>query len=200
MPSISASELSRRIGRSRAAILKLAKRGIVPRLPDGTFEEAAVRRAYDRNVHPAWRKALKGDRSQPAELATVLPSRDDVAVVDSNSLIRRVLAEEGRPVVGVITHEDARTAEEVLRCRKLAMAISDADREYIARLPLQRHIEDALSTLLAEVLAIPDRYSKRVAAELGRPQLEVKAALSKVFTMLAKETDLAALELFRKCQ
>lgn len=195
MSSISASELSRRIGRSRAAISKLARRGIIPQTPDGRFDEFAVRRAYAKNTNPSWRKPLK-----PAErdLASATPVATETEAFrrDPSAICYRVLVEEGFSIEAAISLEDARKVEIILRCRRLAQDIAELEREYVARSPMQRHIEEALSALLAEAMAIPDRYGARIAAELGRTQPDVKASLSKVFTVLTKETDLAPMRLF----
>lgn len=179
MPGITTTELSRRIGRSRAAILKLARNGTIPRNLDGTFDEAAVRHAYSRNTHPAWRKPLAGTSAEATKAPPALPPHA-ADTPDPDTLIRRVLAEEGRPVEGGISHDDARAAEVILRCRKLAQDLAANERDYIAKAPVQRHIETAFAALCAETQALPARYGAQMAAEIRCDRSMLEAALGKV--------------------
>ncbi|PZF76415.1 hypothetical protein DK847_14670 [Aestuariivirga litoralis] len=91
-----------------------------------------------------------------------------------------MLADEGRRLEGVISHDDARTAEAILRCRKLAQEIAATEREYIAKAPVQRHIETAFNALCAETQALPARYGAQMAAEIRCDRSMLEEVLGKV--------------------
>jgi hypothetical protein len=83
MTGISLSELARRIGRDKGQLSRLAKAGRIPRQPDGSFDETAVRQALKRTLDPARAKPLaRGQRSTPSSKAPAYGSaipltRDD---------------------------------------------------------------------------------------------------------------------------
>lgn len=184
--SLTVSELSRRLGRSRAAILKLARKGRIPRNADGTFDEAAVRLAYARNVDPAWRSALRKATSEAAVRGVAAPGAP-ASSPDSpapTALIARVLAEEGFTLEGPLTGEDARMAEAILRCRKLALELATAEREFLPREPVERHVANAYAALCREVEAFPARYAGQIAAAVGRDVAAVQTAISRTMAEL----------------
>lgn len=176
MTSITCAELARRLGRSRQAILKLAKAGRIPRNPDGTFDEMAVREAYAANVDPSRRLALPGapplPRPKPVPVASLEDARSAV------SLVERVLAEEGRVLDGPPTYDDVKTAEMILRARERAQSLAILEGELIPKAPLLRQVEEAFSTIRKEVQSIPSRYGAQIAAECRCDVRRLDAALS----------------------
>jgi hypothetical protein len=60
MNGISLSELARWIGRDKGLLSRKAKSRPVLKQPDGSFEEAAVRRALKRSLVPARPEQLTG--------------------------------------------------------------------------------------------------------------------------------------------
>jgi transcriptional regulator with XRE-family HTH domain len=176
---ISLRELARRLGRSAPSVGELAKKGVIPRHPDGTFDEDAVRAAYERNASPSQRKPLK-----PAGAAVADEDADEDADLDEAreavSLIRRVLREEGRELAGPLSYDDVRTAETILKSRKHAQEIAIGEGELIRKLPVMRHIEEAFAGFRKELQAVPARYGAQIAAECGCDVAAVDLALSKV--------------------
>lgn len=175
---ISLRELARRLGRSAPTLGELAKRGSIPRNPDGTFDEGAVREAYERKVAPYQRKPLKG-----AGESTARPTADlaelDIAAPDE-ALIRRVLREEGRPTTGELSLDDIRSAETILKARKHAQDIAVAEGELIRKAPVMRHVEEAFANFRKELQAVPARFGAQIAAECGCDVAIMDVALSKV--------------------
>jgi hypothetical protein len=170
---ITLSELARRLGRSKPTILQLARKGIIPRNEDGTFDEAAVRTAYAQNTAPNQRRPLAGD-----EAGEVVRTIEDAQ--DAVSLIRRVLAEEGRGMDGAPSYDDVRTAETILKARERAQAIAVGERELIRKAPVMKHIEESFANFRKELQAMPARYGAQIAAEAGCDVGKLDAALSGV--------------------
>lgn len=192
---ISLRELARRLGRSAPSLGALAKKGVIPRNADGTFDEAAVRSAYERNVSPQQRKPLRpaagggktGSKAAPrkaAAKAEIKIEPDEVADLDEAreavSLIRRVLREEGRTADADLSYDDVRTAETILKSRKHAQEIAVAEGELIRKVPVMRHMEEAFAGFRKELQAVPARYGAQIAAECGCEVGAVDLALSKV--------------------
>ncbi len=72
MNGITLSELARRIGRDKGQLSRMAKAGRIPRLPDGSFDEATVRQALKRTLDPARSKPLAGSQQLTPEESTPL--------------------------------------------------------------------------------------------------------------------------------
>jgi len=179
--NITLTELARRLGRSKPTVLGLVKSGVIPRNADGSFDEAAVRAAYLRNSDPSkTRKPLLGPGSHdnapdaPATVRTIEDAQDAV------SLIRRVLAEEGRGMDGAPSYDDVRTAETILKARERAQAIAVGERELIRKAPVMKHIEESFANFRKELQAMPARYGAQIAAEAGCDVGKLDAALSKI--------------------
>lgn len=183
--SISLSELARRLGRSKPTIHQLAKRGIIPRNADGSFNEAAARKAYLRNAAPNQRKPLSGvspaseDLTKAEDLTSPLVATIEDAR-EAVSLIRRVLREEGRELDGPLSYDDIRSAETILKARKHAQEIATAEQQLIRKAPVLRHVEEAFSGFRKELQALPARFGAQIAAEAGCEAAVIDAALSKV--------------------
>jgi hypothetical protein len=178
---ITLSELARRLGRSKQAIQQLADKGIIPRNADGSFDEMVARSAYLADTAPNQRKPLK----PPADNSLALTNAPEVVETleearDAVSLIRRVLAEEGRGMDGAPSYDDVRTAETILKARERAQAIAVGERELIRKAPVMKHIEEAFANFRKELQAMPARYGAQIAAEAGCDVGKLDAALSKV--------------------
>lgn len=179
--TISLAELARRLGRSKPTVLELARKGIIPRNDDGSFDEVAARAAYLANADPKQRKPL-APMADNTEALTSAPATVDTLdeARDALSLIRRVLAEEGRGMAGAPTYDDVRTAETILKARERAQAIAIADGEYIRKAPTFRQVEEGFAAIRKELQALPARYGAQIAAECGCDVGILDAALSKV--------------------
>lgn len=178
---LSLSELARRLGRSKQAIQQLADKGIIPRFPDGTFDEMAARAAYLKNASPNQRKPLKPAADNTEALTQMPPTVETLDdAKDAVSLIRRVLAEEGRGMDGPPSYDDVRTAETILKARERAQAIAVNEQELIRKAPVLRHVEEAFAAYRKELQSLPARYGAQIAAEAGCDVGALDVALSKV--------------------
>lgn len=174
---ITLAEFARRMGVSKQAVHKMVKSGFIPRREDGLLDEDEARSAYIRNVDPMRRKAGKGDEAELPEV-TAVKTLDDAA--EAISLIRRVLAEEGRGMDGPPSYDDVRTAETILKARERAQAIALNEEELIRKLPVMRHVEEAFAAYRKELQSLPARYGAQIAAEAGCDVAALDLALSKV--------------------
>ena len=167
-------ELARRLGRSERQLRRLATAGKIPRNGDGSFNEEKVRKALDGRTGPYRTKPLKessGDRTPPIESLA-----DARAAV---SLIREVLAEEGRPIKGPPSFDDLRSVESILKSRERALKLAARHGELIdknwairAAFAFTRLQRDALQLL-------PIRISAILAAELNCDPHALEAALNR---------------------
>ncbi|WP_409757943.1 hypothetical protein [Aestuariivirga sp.] len=132
---MTASQLARAWGVSRQNIHALAKKGLLPRGPDGLFDEDEARRAYYRNTDPAFRRALP---PKPVNSYGVV---DDACC--SHSRARRAAAEAG---LAQLAYE---TKAGVLVDGKAV------EREWF----------ETLRTLRDRLLSVPDRLAPVLAAE-----------------------------------
>lgn len=176
------AELARKLGRSKQVIHVLVKNGAIPRNSDGTFDEAVARAAYLRNVEPKRQQPLIAPDPDVAAAMERLPADERPVTIedarDALSLIRRVLAEEGRGMAGAPTFDDVRTAETILKARERAQAIAIADGEHIRRAPAFRQVEEAFAGFRKELQAFPARYGAQIAARLGCDVGDLDAELS----------------------
>jgi len=83
-------------------------------------------------------------------------------------------------MAGPVTQDDARCAEVIFRCRKLAQDIAAHEREHIATASVQRHVEEAFAVLCGQFRALPDRYGQEMAVEIRCDAAKVHVALTKV--------------------
>jgi hypothetical protein len=190
---ISLSEVARRVGRDKSTLLRHVQRGLVPRLPDGSYDEDAVREALTSNLDPARSRPLK-----PAA-GEIAPSLGDVAATpvatiedaqEAVALIRRVLAEEGRQIDGAPTYDDVRSAELILKARERAINIAASEGSMVPMAPLVRHVSEAFRNYRKSLEALPARYGAQIAAEVGCDVGKLDRALS---TMIrAHLTELSA--------
>ena len=170
------SQYARHRGVSPAAVTKALKAGRITREPDGSIN--AVK------ADSQWRANTDASRvpAQSSRYETLGCGDDSNFSIDTeieaSSLIRRVLAEEGRPVVGSTSGADIRTAEVILRVRKLAQDLASSEREYIATAPLRKHIEEAFGALCDEIRALPDHCGEEIAAEVQCDPAAMHAALT----------------------
>jgi hypothetical protein len=106
-------ELSRRLGRDKGGLSRLAKKGRIPRNTDGTFDENAVRAAMKATIDPARAKPLidgVDDVDGSSTINTPEQAREAIA------LIAQILNEEGQE--GLSGFNAARTAETILKVRE----------------------------------------------------------------------------------
>lgn len=165
---ISLGELSRRIGRDKGALSRSAKNGRIPRHPDGTFDEMAVRAAIEKNYNPARDTPLL-----PVAGVDNLAIQGEVVETkaqakDAITLVKQVLQEEGR-VIGDqgLSFDDARTAETILKAREKAQAIAIAEGKLLPRDEVIRHVSEAFSNYRKALLDLPSRKGAQMAAELN---------------------------------
>lgn len=107
---ISLGELSRRLGRDKGGLSRLAKKGRIPRNTDGTFDENAVRAAMKATIDPARAKPLIDGVDGSSTINTPEQAREAIA------LIAQILSEEGQ--TGLSGFDAARTAETILKVRE----------------------------------------------------------------------------------
>jgi len=120
---ISLGELARRLDRDKGGLSRLAKKGRIPRNPDGTYEEQAVRSALKNNTNPARAKPLPGGVDQQSTVNTEADAREAVTPV------QKILAEEGE---GDLTGFDAaRTAETILKVRERDIGLAKTRGELV---------------------------------------------------------------------
>jgi hypothetical protein len=87
---ISLRELFRRLGRAVSGLSRLAAAGRLPRLANGSFDEAACRVALG-GVEPG--RGRRGKRAVLAEASADIKTRDDAS--RAVALVAQVLREEG---------------------------------------------------------------------------------------------------------
>ena len=115
----------RSVGTATAA---LGDRRENPAQCEGTSDEAKIRAALKVRTGPYRTKPLKepsGGRTPPVE--TIADARAAV------SLIREVLAEEGRPIKGPPSFDDLRSVESILRSRGRALKLATRHGELIEK-------------------------------------------------------------------
>ena len=159
---IGIAELARRLGRSERQLRRLATAGKIPRQPDGRFDEATVRDALANTVGVHHARPLKPPTGpQPRPVETRADARAAV------SLVREILHEEGRPVSGALTYDDARVVESVLKSRERALRTAERRGSLIDR-EAANTIAFAFSRQLRDALeAWPARVSPMMGADLG---------------------------------
>jgi hypothetical protein len=170
---ISLSELARRVSLDKAGLSRAAKRGRIPRLPDGTYDEAAVRKALKENTEPS-RSHFK---IKPVDAPTTV---NEAEAADAISLVKRLLQGEGRDTSGPLTFDDARTAETVLKVRQRDQEIERDKGNWVPKAPLLKHLEDSFAAYRKELQALPARYGAQIAAEVGCDVTALDRAFSKV--------------------
>lgn len=183
---ISLVELSRRLGKNRGTISRAVKDGRIPRLSDGTFDFDAVVEHLKKNEDPARHGSLLSEvvGQVAVAVATGDVQPDEVTTkeqaAEAVSLVRSVLAEEGRQVDGAITFDDARTANEILKARKTLREIEQAEGRLLPRDEVIKHVANAFTNYRNEIRQLPARFGAQIAAEAECDVTKLDAALTKV--------------------
>ncbi len=187
---ISLSELARRLDRAKSGLSKLAKNGQIPRLADGSFDEAAVRLALEANTDPARRKTVhrsldvvNGERS---ERTPVVRTEDEARA--AVGLIIKVLRSEGSTVEedAEVDFGMARTADTILKAYERDLKMKQRRKELVPLVKVQEHVEKAFIGFRQVVQRLPTRHVAAIAAEVGCDPALLDAALSKA---IAAELD-----------
>jgi hypothetical protein len=168
---ISLSKLAKELGRAKSGLHKLAQRGQIPRLEDGTFDLHAVTRALQSNLDPARRRPVASGRvNGKRRERPALPRTDDEAR-EAVQLIRRVLEEEGVSNDGAISFDMVRTAAEILRCREREHRLQKARSEVYDREPVEELFFSSHRGIRDSWMNWPSRIGAQMAAELGVDQV-----------------------------
>lgn len=159
---ISLSELARRLDRAKSGLHKLAAKGQIPKLADGSFDEAAVRAALAANTDPARQPgafspvhgAENGER--PAPSAAIVAQATAEAQLATTRVREILLAEgiilgEGEP----LTFNHARTAEKIVQTWQRDQAHAKEAERLIDAEAAGRRWADEVAKLRARLLAIP---------------------------------------------
>lgn len=178
---LSLSEVSRRVGRDKGGISRRAKAGDIRQNADGTFNEDLVREDLQRLFNPGRDKPLR-PRVDDGETVddVVEPVTTKEQAREAISLVRSVLAEEGRKVEGAITFDDARTANEILKARRTLREIELAEGQLLPRDEVIKHVAVAFTNYRNEIRRLPDKFGAQIAAEAECDVGKLDAALTKV--------------------
>ena len=176
---IGISELGRRLGRSERQLRRLADAGKIPRTPDRKFDEGQVRKALGERARNSKLPYRHRPLKEPALTGRTPPVRTRADARAAVSLIREVLAEEGRPITGRPTFDDVRTVETVLKSRERALKLEQRRSDLISKdwakqaaFAFMRQERDAL-------ILLPSRISATLAAELNCDSHALEAALNR---------------------
>ena len=171
---IGIAELARRLGRSERQLRRLATAGKIPRDRDGSFNEEKVRKALAGRTGPYRTKELKepaGDRTPPVE--TMADARTAV------SLIREVLASEGRPIKGPPSFDDVRVVESILKSRERDLKLAQRRGELVDKTWAVRAAFAFMRLERDALLLLPTRVSALMAAELNCDPHALEIALKR---------------------
>ncbi len=157
---ISLRQLALRLGRDKGGLSRAARDGRIPRLSDGTFDEAAVRSALDR-------EALTAPVDEKASQRPVVNALDpQVPAAETASLVRRVLAEEGQDIGSddlTLTH--VRMAVGILKAREQAVENAKLAGDLVELPIVMEVIGQGLDAVRTRLLAIPSKVAPMVAIE-----------------------------------
>ena len=168
---VSLSELARRLGRAKSGLHKLAHRGQIPKLPDGTFNVEAVRAALDANTDPARQPGVftavheaenAANGEQPAALAGVTAQATAEAHL-ARTRIHEILAAEGVTFAEgeALTFNHARTAEKIVQTWERDRAHAEAAGRMIDAATAERRWAGEMVKLRARLLAISGKVAMR---------------------------------------
>ena len=164
---VTITELARRLGRSDRQLRRLATAGKIPRREDGTFDEAAVRKALESRTGPHRARPLnKPSGPKPRPVVTPADAREAV------SLIAEILAEEGRPLARgrPPSFDDLRSAESILKSRDRALKLAERGHR--------------VANILQRALAAPN--PKRAVRLTARAAGQLRALAKKVQKLQAR--------------
>lgn len=155
------------------------KRGRIPRNEDGTFDEAAVRKALKENTEPSRAKPLSAV-DQRVNASTEITTEGEAR--EAVSLVRKILQEEGRggDPDAPLTFDDARTADTIVKVRRGVIEMEVSNRTLIPKQAVVRHVEEAFAGYRKELQALPARYGAQIAAEVGCDVKALDRALSEI--------------------
>jgi hypothetical protein len=158
---ISLGELSRRLGRDKGGLSRLAKSGRIPRNGDGTFDENAVRAALKATIDPARAKPLTDSVDGIDGASTVnTPEQARKAI----TLIAQILKDEGQ--TGLSGFDAARTAETILKVRERDINLAKARGEVVDKQKVLAKIFSLARSERDVWLQWPARVGALMAAEL----------------------------------
>jgi hypothetical protein len=123
-------ELARQLGVSETAVRRAEKAGRIRREPDGAWDPARVKAAWEGNTDPAQQRREPGGRERRR------PARSAVKPVPEAALgaVRDTLREHGEPVsAGGMTFMQARTANEVLKAQERRLRLQQMKGELLDR-------------------------------------------------------------------
>ncbi len=185
---ISLRQLALRLGRDKGGLSRAARDGRIPRLPDGTFDEAAVRTAL---AGEALTDPVDAPpRQRPAVNAPVEPDVPEMAA----SLIRQVLAEEGEDIADAsLTLTHVRMAVGILKARDQARENDVARRALIEIEEVGAVVEEEYAIIRALFTSMPGE----IAIELeGLPAIEIQerlaAKVAEILTALSADGEYKA--------
>jgi hypothetical protein len=168
---VSLSELARQLGRAKSGLHKLAGRGQIPKLPDGTFDVEAVRRALEANTDPARQPGVftsvhEAENAENGERAAPLAPVVAQATVEAHlarTRIREILAAEGVVLAEdeVLTFNHTRTAEKIVQTWERDRAHAEAAGRMIDAATAERRWADEMVKLRARLLAISGKVAMR---------------------------------------
>ena len=167
------TELSRRLGRTERQIRRLATAGKIPRADDGRFDEDEVRNALESRTGPHRAKPLKAPEVRTPPVQSLSAARQAV------TLIRDVLAEEGRPVRGPPSFDDLRSAETILKSRDRAYRLAERRGDLINKDRANALAFEWARRMRDDLLRWPSRVTPTLAAELDVAPHTLEAALDR---------------------
>jgi len=128
MARTSNRELARQLGVSETAVRRAEKAGRIKREPDGAWNPAKVKAAWEDNTDQAQERPPEQQRERPRRAA--LKPVPEAAV----GAVRETLREHGEPVsAGGMTFMQARTANEVLKAQERRLRLQQMKGELVDR-------------------------------------------------------------------
>jgi hypothetical protein len=162
----------------KAHLSRLAKKGLIPRHPDGSYDQAAVRQAMDANLDPVRRKVLqRGVARNTVDQSTPVRTLDDAKA--AISMIVRVLQEEGIATEGDVDFAKARTAEMILKARERDLKIAERKKQLVPLANVKQHIDKAFIGYRQAMQRLPSRHASQIAAELQSDPARLDVLLTK---------------------